>query len=194
MKNTIGKKVLLILCTLGIILLLIVLSNVSALSIINGYNEDLNNNIDSFVEAAKRANRHLSQIVEKLREDKGDLTERIKVESKDEVGQLVIGINGFIEHLQRVIQILQINTDKILNATDDINHQVKESRENAVTVSDTAEQLSASMQEIAATLDEIVIGSKDILKEVQNMSTTADNGPRWLKTLNTVLRICMMKL
>lgn len=242
MRNTIGKKVLLMLGTLGIILLLIVLANVSALSIMNGFNKELNSNIDAFVEAAhngdtaelealheelastlshsnariegtyifdlgligvvliimvvivliairtiaapaKRANRHLSGIVEKLKEDRGDLTERIKVESKDEVGQLVIGINGFIEHLQGVIQLLQINTVKILNATDDINYQVKESSENAVNVSAATEQLSASMQEIAATLDEIAAGSKGILDEVRNISQTAGNGAEMVKDI-----------
>ena len=242
MKNTIGKKVLLTLGTLGIILLLIILANVSALSIMNGFNQDLNNNIDAFVEAAhnndtdtlntlheelsktlshsnariegtyifdlalivvaimimiiailialktivaptKRANHHLSDIVEKLKQNKGDLTERIKVESTDEVGQLVIGINSFIEHLQGIVQLLHINTVKILNAADDINFQVKDSSENAVNISAATEELSASMQEIAATLDEIASSSKGILEEVQNISQTADNGAEMVKDI-----------
>ncbi len=242
MRRTIGKKVLLMISALGILLIGIVLANVSALSIMNNYNKQLNSDINEYFTAAssgntteleslheelistlghsnariegtyifdlglivvviiamaivilisnktisapaKKAGRHLTEIVEKLKDDRGDLTERIKVESHDEIGHLVTGINGFIEHLQGVIQLLQINTVKILNATDDINYQVKESSENAVNVSAATEQLSASMQEIAATLDEIAAGSKGILEEVQNISQTADNGAEMVKDI-----------
>lgn len=242
MGRTIGKKVLLMISALGILLIEIVLANVSALSIMNNYNKQLNSDINEYFTAAsngntaeleslheelistlghsnariegtyifdiglivvviiamaiviliankiiaapaKKADRHLTEIVEKLRDNRGDLTERIKVESRDEIGHLVTGINGFIEHLQGVMQLLQNNTVKILNATDDINYQVKDSSENAVNVSAATEQLSASMQEISATLDEIATGSKGILEEVQNISHTAGNGAEMVKDI-----------
>ena len=242
MGKTIGRKVLLMIGVLGILLIGIVLANVSALSIMNNYNKQLNSDINEYFTAAsegdttelqalheellstlghsnariegtyifdigliavviiamiivvliatktiavpaKKANRHLTEIVDKLRQDKGDLTERIKVESHDEIGHLVTGINGFIEHLQGVMQLLQINTVKILNATDDINCQVHASSENAVNVSAATEELSASMQEIAATLDEIAAGSKGILEEVRNINQTAGNGAEMVKDI-----------
>ena len=242
MGRTIGKKVLLMISALGILLIEIVLANVSALSIMNNYNKQLNSDINEYFTAAsngntaeleslheelistlghsnariegtyifdigliavviiamaiviliankiiaapaKKADRHLTEIVEKLKNNRGDLTERIKVESRDEIGHLVTGINGFIEHLQGVMQLLQNNTVKILNATDDINYQVKDSSENAVNVSAATEQLSASMQEISATLDEIATGSKGILEEVQNISHTAGNGAEMVKDI-----------
>lgn len=242
MGKTIGKKVLLMIGVLGILLIGIVLANVSALSIMNNYNKQLNNCINDFFTAAdtgntaeleslheellstlshsnariegtyifdiglivvviiamviviliatktiavpaKKADRHLTEIVEKMKSDRGDLTERIPVESHDEIGHLVKGINGFIEHLQNVMQLLQINTVKMLNVADDINYQVNNSSENAVNVSAATQELSASMQEISATLDEIVTGNKAILEEVQNISQTAGNGVEMVKDI-----------
>ncbi len=52
---------------------------------------------------AKNASGHLSQIVEKIQKNEGDLTERIDIQTEDEVGQLVQGVNGFIEQLQMVM-------------------------------------------------------------------------------------------
>ena len=49
---------------------------------------------------AKNASGHLNQIIEKIENNEGDLTERIQVKTKEEVGQLVAGVNGFIEQLQ----------------------------------------------------------------------------------------------
>ncbi len=242
MKRTIGKKVLLMISVLELLLVGVVLANLSALSIINNFNRQLNSTIEQCFAAtdsgdieklhtleeeltstlihsnkriegtysfdivlivlviiiaavivlmamrtialpAKRAHHRLDGVLDKMKQDKGDLTERIPVESHDEIGHLVSGINGFIEHLQGVMQILQINTGKILDATDNIEHQVSASSENAVNVSAATEELSASMQEISATLDEIAAGSKGILEEVRNINGTAGNGAEMVKDI-----------
>lgn len=52
---------------------------------------------------AKNASGHLTQIIEKIENNEGDLTERIQVKTKDEVGQLVNGVNGFMEQLQGIM-------------------------------------------------------------------------------------------
>ena len=44
---------------------------------------------------AKKASKHLTTIVEKIENNEGDLTTRIEVKTKDEIGQLVTGINGY---------------------------------------------------------------------------------------------------
>lgn len=52
---------------------------------------------------AKNASEHLSGIVEGIQQNKGDLTQRIEVKTSDEVGQLVTGVNSFIENLQMLM-------------------------------------------------------------------------------------------
>ena len=52
---------------------------------------------------AKKASGQLGEIIEKIDNHEGDLTERIYVKSQDEVGQLVAGVNNFIEQLQGIM-------------------------------------------------------------------------------------------
>ena len=226
MGKTIGRKVLTMVGILGFLLLGIVLANLSALSIINGFNKEIESNITQYMDAAKqgnseqmqeieesltsilyhnalriegtctfdmvlvvavviamvitvfiviktvsgpakKANLHLNKIVEKMKENKGDLTARIPVRSKDEVGRLVSGINGFIENLQNVIKTIKINTKNLLDVSDNIVTQVSTSSESARNVSASTEELSANMQEISVSLDEIATESRDILEKVQ---------------------------
>lgn len=235
MGKTIGRKVLTMVGILGLLLLGIVLANLSALSIINGFNKEIESNINQYMDAAKqgnseqmqeieesltsilyhntlriegtctfdmvlivavviamaitvfvviktvsgpakKANLHLNKIVEKMKENKGDLTARIPVRSKDEVGRLVSGINGFIENLQNVIKTIKTNTRNLLDVSENIVAQVSTSSESAMNVSASTEELSANMQEISVALDEIATESKDVLGKVQNISNTADDG------------------
>lgn len=53
---------------------------------------------------AKDASRHLFEIVDKIENNRGDLTERIQTKSTDEIGQLVHGINGFMDQLQSLMK------------------------------------------------------------------------------------------
>jgi len=125
---------------------------------------------------AHSANKQLDGIIGKLAEDKGDLTERIEVKSKDEIGQLAAGINTFINHLQGLMRDLKAQSERMYKAANDVSGQVDESNKSALNVSSATEELAASMQEVSATLDTIAGGSQNILDRVQHMNKSADDG------------------
>lgn len=130
----------------------------------------------TIVKPAKNASGHLSEIMEKIRQGEGDLTQRIPVKSKDEVGQLVVGVNGFVEQLQVIMQKLQAESANMMESVEATMSNVSESNNSAENVSATMEQLAASMEEVAATLDEIARGSKELVNAIQNMSDEAEHG------------------
>lgn len=64
MGKTIGRKVLTMVGILGLLLLGIVLANLSALSIINGFNKEIESNINQYMDAAKQGNSEQMQEIE----------------------------------------------------------------------------------------------------------------------------------
>lgn len=125
---------------------------------------------------AKKASGHLNQIVEKIQKQEGDLTERIVVKTEDEVGQLVSGVNGFIEQLQSLMRKLKGDSARMLESADTITDQVNVSNENVNSVSAAMEELAASMEEVSASLEQMTSGSNDIYQKVETMATRAGNG------------------
>lgn len=125
---------------------------------------------------AKKASKQLNQIVQQIQENKGDLTERIAVKSRDEVGQLVDGVNSFIEQLQLLMRKLQAESERMMDSAENITVRVNESNENVTSVSANMEQLAAGMQEVSATLEQIVDGSNGIYTKVKAMAEEAENG------------------
>ena len=129
---------------------------------------------------AKNASGHLSQIIEKIDNNEGDLTERIEVKTKDEVGQLVTGVNGFLEQLQGIMVKIRDESTHLNELVNNITNGINDSNESASSISATMEELSASMEEVAATLDEITSGSQDILNAANDMSTMAEEGKEYV--------------
>ncbi|MBQ8518927.1 MAG: methyl-accepting chemotaxis protein [Agathobacter sp.] len=129
---------------------------------------------------AKNASGHLHQIIEKIDNNEGDLTERIQVKTKDEVGQLVTGVNGFIEQLQGIMVKIRDESTHMNELVNNITNGINDSNENASSISATMQELSASMEEVAATLDEITTGSQDILNSANEMSDMAETGKEYV--------------
>ncbi|MGN0339282.1 MAG: methyl-accepting chemotaxis protein [Lachnospira sp.] len=124
---------------------------------------------------AKNANKHLSEIVSKIENNHGDLTERIETKSDDEIGQLVKGINGFMEQLQILMQRVKDVSGRIMDTSGEITIKVNESTESAMNVSAATQQLSASMEEISATVETMARDSDNVLEKIKQMNENAKN-------------------
>lgn len=125
---------------------------------------------------AKKSGSVLQEIVEKLQKNEGDLTERIPVKTSDEIGQMTIGINNFMEQLQALMQKLKVESENMRLSAETIMAKANQSDEDASSVSAAMEEMSASMQEMAATLDSIVTGIDRVSKEVVHVGQEVDNG------------------
>ena len=58
----------------------------------------------TIVKPARASGNALRSITDKLDAGEGDLTERVPAKTKDEVGQMAVGINSFITQLQKIMQ------------------------------------------------------------------------------------------
>ena len=130
----------------------------------------------SIVKPVKEASKHLNMIIQGIEAGEGNLTERLNAKSKDEVGQLALGINAFIEQLQGIMVKLRGSSQNMNAQVTNINSSIITSEGSASDVSATMEQMSASMEEIAATLDSIAAESRGMLDSVQDMKNLAKEG------------------
>lgn len=132
---------------------------------------------------ARRASKDLGTILNEIENGEGDLTKRLDVKTKDEVGQLVAGFNSFIEQLQRIIAKLKVESGNLLASADNVMTQVNASNENSVNISAAMEELSASMEEVSATVEQIATGSFSVLESVKNVNEKAGEGADIVETI-----------
>ena len=126
----------------------------------------------NIVNPVKSAHTQLNEMIDSMKADKGDLTRRIEVKSNDEIGQLVAGLNSFIEQLQLLMQKIQSSSHNMLVSAEEVKGSVDESGQVAMNVSATSQEMAASMEEISATLEQISRGSGEILSRVETMQNS----------------------
>ena len=130
----------------------------------------------TIVKPARESGRALRAITDKLNAGEGDLTERVPVKSKDEIGQMAAGINNFMDQLQKIMQELKTESGNMAQSVQVITSQVAESNESASNVSAATEEMAASMEEISATLGQLSTGSTNVLSEIQSVDTSVKDG------------------
>ncbi len=116
------------------------------------------------------ADRQLGGIIRAIQNNEGDLTQRIAVKSKDEIGTLTGGINNFLETLQLLMQKIKRNSEELQQSVSSMNSDVTSSDESIGNVSAVMEQLAASMQEVAATIEGMNDNVHDILAAISSVS------------------------
>jgi methyl-accepting chemotaxis protein len=105
----------------------------------------------SVIKPVKRATNRLDQIVSDIQEGHGDLTARIDVNSRDEVGRLSSGINVFLETLQNIMGQIVSNAENLGSVVNTVFGSVDTASGNASDISSLLQELSATMQEISST-------------------------------------------
>lgn len=132
---------------------------------------------------AKKSRKQVDEIVHKIENGEGDLTERITVSSGDEIGQMAVGINNFIEQLQIIMCKLKAESENLRNSAITINNEVGKSNENAGSVSAAMEEMAASLEEISATLGQIASGSDDVMTKIQQMNSYMQDGVQLVENI-----------
>lgn len=109
----------------------------------------------SIVKPIVSTNKQLNEVITSIQESNGDLTKRIQVKSKDEVGVLAQGVNTFIETLQGIIKNITQNTGELDQIVNKVSDSVAVANESSCDVSSVMEELSATMEEISATVTNV---------------------------------------
>ncbi len=115
----------------------------------------------------KKSTEQLEEILNDFNSGKGDLTKRVTVNTKDEIGQLVLGINTFLETLQSIIGRMVSDSKKLNSSIFLVSNSINQVNDNSCDISSTMQQLAASMEEVTATvssmLESIEVLNSDVI-------------------------------
>ena len=103
-------------------------------------------------------------MIDNINAGKGDLTVRVRTETRTELWSIVDGINQFIGTLQNIIKDVKDGTYVLTSSADEMTDQIQKASDNITNTSAALQELSASMDTVATTADQIT----ERLDEVKN--------------------------
>lgn len=133
---------------------------------------------------AKNACRQLNEIVDKIESGHGDLTKRICTRSKDEIGRLVNGTNGFIEQLQSILKKIDGSSCDISDAVNKITDQIVISDESISNIASVMKGLSESLGSMSSAAVQMSEGGKAVLEKIKALDAKADTGNDIVNEIN----------
>ena len=132
---------------------------------------------------ARTATRELNIIIDGIEKNDGNLTARVTQKSQDEIGQLVGGVNKFIEVLHGIIAEIKADADNVSNSANVVYQQISTADGNIMDVSATMQQLSAGMEEMAASAEHISNETDSISTSMENIAAQAGEGSNKAKDI-----------
>ncbi len=142
--------------------------------------------------ASKGITRPLNNAVAGLKDiaqGEGDLTMRLEVNSKDEVGEMAQWFNTFIEKLQGIIKQIAGNSESVGSSATHLSTisetlltNADDTSNRATNVATSSEEMSANLNNVAAAMEESSTNANMVATAAEEMSSTineiAENAER----------------
>lgn len=116
----------------------------------------------------------LKSIIERIRNDEGDLTERVPANSRDEIGKLAQDINMFIETLQNIMRQITENSTQLDSIVGVVSEKVSTANASSFDTSSVMEELSATMEEVSSTVTNVNESTGHVDNNVIELATASE--------------------
>jgi len=120
-------------------------------------------------------NRVIASLKDIAQED-GDLTVRLRTESKDEIGELVFWFNSFIEKLQEVIKQVVGSTAPVAELVHSLTQLSEEAQQGNATQRDSADQTKRAVDDMNVSVSRVANNAADAAEAAQMANDETDKG------------------
>ncbi len=131
------------------------------------------------IRSITRPIKQVSDMLEDIAQGEGDLTKRLEVTTKDEIGNMAKWFNLFVDKLQKMIkdisgeaQIVGSSSTELAAVATQMNHGSQSTSDRSNSVASAAEQMSSNMTSVAAAMEEATTNVNTVASAAEEMSAT----------------------
>ena len=125
-------------------------------------------------ESVKRSLDQVAESMDKLATGEGDLTQRMKITTHDEVGRMADAFNRFMEQLQSIIRQIRANGDELSSSATELSATATQVSEASHKQSDAASSTAAAVEEMTVSISSIA-DSAESMRKLSNASLAHTN-------------------
>jgi len=142
--------------------------------------------------AARAISKPVQRTVEALKAvESGNLTERLEVDSTDEVGQMAAALNKTLDQLSSAMASIAGNSQTLASSSEELtavsrqmNSNAEETSAQSGVVAAAAEQVTKNLQTVATATEELTASIKEIAKNAHEAAKVATAAVRTAEATN----------
>ncbi|NLV00299.1 methyl-accepting chemotaxis protein [Marinomonas sp. UCMA 3892] len=112
----------------------------------------------------------------------GDFTQRSKVKTKDEFGELSAWVNGLVEKLQKVMSEIEQASNEVADSAGSNVRLASDSKRLMGAQNERTTEVASSMSEMVSTVDQVAQSSEVILRQIQSVDQRASQNREQMDT------------
>lgn len=116
-----------------------------------------------------------------------DLTARVHIDSKDEIGQLAAGINGMIGKIQAIVQHVRESSIQLLSTASEIAATARQQEATVQGLGSSTSEIAAAVREISATSKELSGTMGEVSERANQAASVAAAGRSRLASMETTM-------
>ena len=132
--------------------------------------------VNIIVTAITRSLKVIDAKIYDLVHNEGDLTQKLEINSGDEVELIADNVNKLLEHIRHIMLNISANSKTLNDSSKTVAQNLSSAEMNISDVSATMEEMSAAMEETNASLNQIVDSIEEIYGAIDNISRRAGEG------------------
>ena len=123
----------------------------------------------------------LNRMVERVKdvaEGEGDLTKRIEITSRDEIGELATWFNTFMDRLHDMVQAITINAQQVAAASEELSATSQQITANSEETTAQAKVVSEAGAQVNSSLQTLASGSEEMNATIGEIAKNATEAAR----------------
>ena len=117
----------------------------------------------------------LNYSIKEIAKGDADLTKRLEIKSKDEIGGVVSGFNTFIENLRKIISEVKNSKNTLQSVDADLQGTTKATGMSIAQISANINDVSAQIENQSASVEETVGSVTQIAKNIESLNQLIEN-------------------
>lgn len=135
--------------------------------------------------SVKRAKTEILGYLDDIAQNNGDLSTRLTPGRPDEIGDFIGAVNAFLETLEQTISRIVSASRRLTSESESLSGITERTTANSEQQRDQITQVSAAMQEMVSTSEEIASNTSDTDESARRAASLADTGQ---ETVSTAIR------
>jgi len=132
--------------------------------------------------SVKRARTEILAYLESIGNNEGDVSTRLTKGRPDEIGDFIAAVNSFLETLEDIISRIVTSSRRLSTESESLSGITERTSANAEQQRDQVTQVSAAMQEMVSTSDEIASNTSDTDESARQAAELAGTGQETVAT------------